>query len=341
MPSYKAPVEDVLFLLNDVFDYARYSNLPRFSDASIDVVEAILNEGGKFAEEVLLPLNRVGDLEGCKRADDGTVTTPKGFKEAYKAYVEGGWVGISGEPRIWRAGPAALPRRHAQRILALRQSRLLDVSRASPMARPRRSQTHASDELKAKYLPKLTTGEWTGTMNLTEPHCGTDLGLLKTKATPNADGSYAISGQKIFISSGEHDLADNIIHLVLARIEGAPAGVKGISLFLVPKVLVNEDGSLGRAQQPRLRRARAQDGHPRQRDLRDELRRREGLAGRRGEPRPQRDVRDDERRAARRRRAGPRPVRGRLPERRGLREGAPAGPLADRRRRPRKRPPIR
>jgi acyl-CoA dehydrogenase len=244
MPSYKAPVEDVMFLLNDVFEYNRYSNLPRFAEAPIDVVEAVLNEGGKFAEEVLQPLNRVGDLEGCKRADDGSVTTPKGFKQAYKGYVEGGWVGISGSPQF---GGQGLPLSLGVIVSEFMVSANLAFAMYPGLTNGAAAaiEVHATDELKAKYLPKLTSGEWTGTMNLTEPHCGTDLGLLKTRAVPNSDGSYAIAGQKIFISAGEHDLADNIVHLVLARIEGAPAGVKGISLFLAPKFLVNEDGSLG------------------------------------------------------------------------------------------------
>ena len=162
----------------------------------------------------------------------------------------------------------------------------------------------------------MVEGRWTGTMNLTEPHCGTDLGLLRTKAVKQGDGSYKITGTKIFISAGEHDLAENIVHLVLARIEGAPAGIRGISLFIVPKFLLKPDGSLGRAQRRHLRLDRGEDGHPRQLDLRDELRRRDRLPDRRGEPRHQRHVHDDERGAARRRRAGPRAVGGRLSERR-------------------------
>ena len=244
MPHYKAPVNDTVFLINDVFDFQRYSNLPRFSEAPIDVVEAVLNEGGKFAEQILQPLNLPGDQEGCKRLPDGSVVTPKGFKEAYKAFVEGGWVGVTGSTQY---GGQGLPH-----FLGVALSEYLIAANLAFAMYPGLTngasaalQVHGSEALKTRYLPKLTSGEWTGTMNLTEPHCGTDLGLIKTRAVKNADGSYAISGQKIFISAGEHDLAENIVHLVLARIEGAPAGVKGISLFLVPKFLVNEDGSLG------------------------------------------------------------------------------------------------
>jgi len=236
MPAYKAPVEDTLFLLTDVFDLGRFSNLPRFAEAPIDTVEAVLTEAGKFAEEVLQPLNVVGDREGCKRHDDGSVTTPKGFREAYKAYVEGGWVGISGAQQY---GGQGLP--HFLGVVASEYTISANLAFAMYPGLTNGAAAalamHANDALKQTYLPKLTSGEWTGTMNLTEPHCGTDLGLIKTKATRNADGSFALTGQKIFISSGEHDLAENIIHLVLARIEGAPAGVKGISLFVAPKFL--------------------------------------------------------------------------------------------------------
>ena len=244
MPSYKAPVDDTVFLLRDVLDYDRYGNLPRFGDAPLDVVEAVLSEGGKFAEEALQPLNRVGDVEGCVRADDRSVKTPKGFKEAYKAYAEGGWVGLDGDPAYGGQGlPHFLAVALSEYVIAANLSFAmypgLTNGAAAALA------THGSEELKRRYLPKMTTGEWTATMNLTEPHCGTDLGLIKTRATPQPDGSYAITGQKIFISAGEHDLADNIIHLVLARIDGAPAGTKGVSMFVAPKFLVNEDGSLG------------------------------------------------------------------------------------------------
>jgi acyl-CoA dehydrogenase len=244
MPSYKAPVQDTLFLLNDVFDYARYDNMPGFSEAPLDVVEAVLGEGAKIAEEVLQPLNRSGDMEGCTRHPDGSVTTPKGFKEAYKAFAEGGWVGIAGDPAYGGQGlPYFLSLALNEYAISANQAFAMysGLTNGAMAA----LHIHASEAQKRTYLPKMTSGEWCGTMNLTEPQCGTDLGLIKTRATPQTDGSYAISGQKIFISAGEHDLTENIIHLVLARIEGAPAGVKGISLFVVPKVLVRDDGSLG------------------------------------------------------------------------------------------------
>ena len=245
MPTYKAPVSDTVFLLNDVFDYAKHANAPGFSEAPIDVVEAVLGEGAKFVEEVVQPLNRSGDLEGCKRNADGSVTTPKGFKEAYKALVEGGWVGLSGDPEY---GGQGLPHFLAVLFNEYQISANLSFAMYPGLTNGavEAMMVHANDELKSRYLPKMTTGEWTGTMNLTESHCGTDLGLVKTKAVPLGDGSYAITGQKIFISAGEHDLADNIVHLVLARIEGAPQGVRGISLFVVPKFLPDADGKPGK-----------------------------------------------------------------------------------------------
>jgi len=244
MPTYKAPVDDALFLLNDVFHIDRYGNLPGFSDASPDVVEAVLREAAKFSEEVLTPLNRVGDKEGCKRAADGSVTTPTGFKDAYKQIIDGGWIGISVPAEYGGQGLPAT-------MTVMVNEFLCSANMAFAMY-PGLTQgaiaallVHASDALKKKYLPKMVEGVWTGTMNLTEPHCGTDLGLLRAKAVKQSDGSYKITGTKIFISAGEHDLSQNIIHLVLARIEGAPAGTKGISLFVVPKFLVNDDGSIG------------------------------------------------------------------------------------------------
>ncbi|MDR6657538.1 alkylation response protein AidB-like acyl-CoA dehydrogenase [Tardiphaga robiniae] len=244
MPSYKAPLEDVGFLLNDVFQFDRYNNLPGFADASADVREAILGEAAKLSEEVLQPLNRVGDLEGCKRNDDGSVTTPKGFKEAYKQVAEGGWLGLSAPAEF---GGQGLPVTLSQTVAEFQISANMAFSMYGGLTMGATAAliVHGKPEQKSMFLPKMVAGEWTGTMNLTEPHCGTDLGLLRTKAAPQADGSYKISGTKIFISAGEHDLADNIIHLVLARIEGAPAGIKGVSLFVVPKFMVNADGSIG------------------------------------------------------------------------------------------------
>ena len=244
MPVYKAPVQDVMFLLNDVFQIERYNNLPGFADATPDLIEAIVSEGAKLCEEVFQPVNLSGDKEGCTRHSDGSVTTPKGYKAAFDAYKAGGWLGL---PVPEEFGGQGLP----STLNAVMQEFLSSSNLALGMY-PGLTQgavaamlEHCSQEQKELYLPKMISGEWTGTMNLTEPHCGTDLGLLKTKAVPNGDGSYAITGTKIFISSGEHDMAENIIHLVLARVEGAPMGTKGITLFVVPKFKVNADGTLG------------------------------------------------------------------------------------------------
>ena len=244
MPSYRAPVEDVTFLLNDVFQIDRYNNLPGFSDASPDVRDAILSEAAKFSEQVLQPLNRVGDLEGCTRHDDGRVTTPKGFKEAFRQLGDGGWLGLAGSAEF---GGQGLPVVLAQTVNEFMVSANMAFSmyHGLTLGAVAALMVHGTDALKKTYVPKMLAGEWAGTMNLTEPHCGTDLGMLRTKATKQADGSYKISGTKIFISGGEQDLTANIVHLVLARIEGAPAGVKGLTLFVVPKVMVNADGSLG------------------------------------------------------------------------------------------------
>jgi len=244
MPSYKAPLEDVSFLLNDVFQIDRYDNLPGFSDASPDVREAILNEAAKLSEDVLQPLNRTGDIEGCVRHDDGRVTTPKGFKEAFRQVTDGGWLGLSAPVEY---GGQGLPVTLSQAVNEFQSSANMAFSMYGglTMGATAALVVHGKPEQKAMFVPKMVAGQWTGTMNLTEPQCGTDLGLLRTKAVKQADGSYKLSGTKIFISAGEHDLAENIIHLVLARIEGAPAGIKGVSLFVVPKILVNADGSLG------------------------------------------------------------------------------------------------
>ncbi|MDH4986188.1 acyl-CoA dehydrogenase [Aminobacter anthyllidis] len=244
MPTFRAPVQDTLFVLNDVLGYERYSNLAGFSDASPDVLEAILAEGAKLAENVMHPLNRVGDMEGCVRNDDGSVTTPKGFKEAFDQYREGGWMGLAvpvehgGQGLPYTVHSAVGEYMSAANMALMMYPGLTQGAMAAILV-------HGSDEQKATWLPKMVEGAWTGTMNLTEPHCGTDLGLLRSKAVPNGDGSYRISGQKIFISAGEHDMSDNIIHLVLARIEGAPEGVKGISLFIVPKFKLDASGNPG------------------------------------------------------------------------------------------------
>ena len=244
MTEYTAPTTDMKFVLNDVLQISKYSNLPGFSDVSEDLLDAILEEGGKLAANVLHPINHSGDKEGCTRHADSSVSTPAGLKEAYNEYREGGWQGLSFDPEY---GGQGLPH-----VLGLAVSEMMSAANMAFAMYPGLArgaantiEAHGDDEQKQTYLPKMISGEWAGTMNLTEPHCGTDLGLLKTKAVPAGDGSYKISGQKIFISAGEHDLTDNIVHLVIARIEGAPEGVKGISLFIVPKFLVNEDGSLG------------------------------------------------------------------------------------------------
>ncbi len=247
MPSYKAPIDDVMFILKDVLHIERYNNLPGFADAPIDMIEAILGESAKLCEEVLAPINREGDLQGCKRHPDGSVTTPKSFKVAYEKYVEGGWNGLTTDPEY---GGQGLPYTIGAVVNEFMSSANMAWSMypGLTLGAVAAIHTHASAEIKQKYLPNMIEGKWTGTMNLTEPHCGTDLGMLKSKAVPKGDDTYTIYGTKIFISAGEHDMAENIIHLVLARIEGAPAGTKGISLFVVPKFLINADGSLGERQ---------------------------------------------------------------------------------------------
>ena len=244
MPVYKAPVEDTLFVLNDVLGLEKFNNLPGFADATPDMIEAITGEAAKLSEEVLFPLNRVGDQEGCKRNDDGSVTPPKGFKQAYDQYCDGGWSGLSVPEEFGGQGlpytlHSAVGEYMSSANMALMMYPGLTNGAVAAIL------VHGSDVQQNTYLPNMVSGKWSGTMNLTEPHCGTDLGMLRTRAVPQPDGSYRITGQKIFISAGEHDMTENIVHLVLARIEGAPEGTKGISLFIVPKFLVNADGSVG------------------------------------------------------------------------------------------------
>ncbi len=244
MPRYDAPIRDIQFVLHELLNMNSYSNLPGFADATPDLVNQIIEESGKFAKDVLHPLNMVGDEQGCVRNADGSVTTPEGFKEAYRAMVDNGWPLLGVDPEM---GGQGLPYLLNTVINEMTSSANMAFGMYPGLTRGafEALMEGGSDEQKAKYGPKMAAGEWAGTMNLTEPSCGTDLGMMKTKAVPQADGSYKITGQKIWISGGEQDLTENIIHLVLAKIEGAPDTIKGVSLFVVPKFIVNEDGSLG------------------------------------------------------------------------------------------------
>lgn len=242
MSNYIAPIRDSLFILQEVLKVSEM-DVPGYGDLDKDFTEAVLNEAGKLASEVYAPLNRDGDSIGCS-LNDGNVSTPPGFKEAYNQLRDGGWPTLDAPEEFGGQGLPYLLNAVVNEILSsanvsLAIYQILTHGAASAIL------AHGSDELKSTFLPKLFSAEWGGTMNLTEPHCGTDLGLMRTKAEPQEDGTFRISGQKIFISAGDHDLSENIVHLVLARIPNGPKGVKGISLFVVPKYLVNEDGSLG------------------------------------------------------------------------------------------------
>jgi alkylation response protein AidB-like acyl-CoA dehydrogenase len=242
MPSYTAPIKDMQFVLHDVLKVTEQT-IPGYDELEADFTSAILEEAGKLTSEVLAPLNAVGDKEGC-RLENGVIYTPTGFKDAFAKVKEGGWPGLDmpeqygGQNMPYVMGTAVGEMFSASNQAFTMYQGLTHGAASAILA-------HGSDAQKDTYLPNMVSCEWTGTMNLTEPHCGTDLGLMRTKAAPQEDGSYKISGQKIFISSGDHDMADNIIHLVLAKIEGGPEGIKGVSLFIVPKFMVNEDGSLG------------------------------------------------------------------------------------------------
>jgi len=246
MPQYTAPLRDMQFVMHEVLNVTeQLKACERHADIDADTVNAVLDEGAKFASQVLLPLNISGDTEGC-RYDPATraVTAPGGFKEAYRQYVEGGWPALTADPAFGGQGlPLVVNQCFYEMLNACNQAWTMypGLSHGAHAA----LHAHGTEEQQRLYLPKLTSGEWTGTMCLTEPHCGTDLGLLRTRAEPQADGTYKITGEKIFISAGEHDLAANIVHLVLARLPDAPVGSKGISLFVVPKFKVGADGSLG------------------------------------------------------------------------------------------------
>ncbi len=244
MPTYQAPLRDFQFILDEVLGLGGYSNLPGFANADPETVAAILEEAGKLSEEVIQPLNRTGDVQGCTLNEDASVTTPDGFRDAYAQMVAGGWTGLSFPEEFGGQGlpnvvSLALNEMVSSACMAFGMYPGLTAAAAEALIHG------AADEQKSLYVPKLVSGEWTGTMNLTEPQCGTDLGLIRSKAVPNGDGTYAITGQKIWISAGEHDFSDNIIHLVLARMEGAPEGTKGLSLFVCPKFLPDDAGAPG------------------------------------------------------------------------------------------------
>ena len=245
MGQYTAPLRDMQFVLHELLNVeAEVKNMPKHADLDADTINQVLEEAGKFCAEVLFPLNQIGDSEGCTYEGDGVVRTPAGFKEAYRQYVEAGWPALGCDPEYGGQGlPAFVNNALFEMLNSANQAWTMypGLSHGAYEC----VHAHGAPELQKTYLPKLVDGTWTGTMCLTEPHCGTDLGMLRTKAEPNSDGSYAISGTKIFISSGEHDMAENIVHLVLARLPGAPMGTKGISLFIVPKFIPTDAGAPG------------------------------------------------------------------------------------------------
>ena len=327
MPTYKAPVSDTVFLLNDVFDYARYANAPGFSEAPIDIVEAVLSEGAKFVEEVVQPLNRVGDIEGCKRHDDGSVTTPKGFKEAYKALVDGGWVGLAGDPAY---GGQGLPRFLA--VLFSEYGNSANIAFCD-VSRPDQWRGRGADRPRRRGAQGPLSAE--DDHRRVDRHDVLDRAALRHRSRPHQDPRGS-AGRRLLFHHRPEDL-----HLRRRarsdrkhRSHGAGANRRrsgrGQGHLALPRAEIRAERRWRRrrAQRRRLRLDRAQDGHSRQYDGGAQFRRRQGLAGRRAASRAARDVRDDERRPARRRRPGPRRFRGRLSERRRLRQGAPAGPLA-------------
>ena len=268
---YRAPLDDFRLILGDVVGYDRVTATDRFADASMETVAAVLSEAGRLCEDVLAPLQRVGDQTPA-RLENGVVRLPPGFAEGYKAIAEGGWLSIAADPAHGGMGlPVTVATCVNEMIsgacLAIHLSPLLTQGQIEAL------EEHASEEIKATYLPRLHSGAWTATMNLTEPQAGSDVGAVGTKAQPQGDGTYAITGQKVYISGGDNDYAENVVHLVLARLPGAAEGTKGISLFLVPKFLLDADGRPGQRNGGERARARAQAGPAWLRDLRDVLRR--------------------------------------------------------------------
>ncbi|AEP10681.1 acyl-CoA dehydrogenase C-terminal domain-containing protein [Micavibrio aeruginosavorus] len=243
MPVYTAPLDNIRFVLNDVLGVEKLSTLPGYEEATPDMIDQIIEGGAAICQDILFPLNQSGDKEGCT-FENGVVRTPSGFKDAYKAFTEGGWTALAADPAYGGMGMPATVNFVLQEMICSANMSFGMYPGLSEGAY-NALHLHGTDALKQTYLPKLVTGEWSGTMCLTEPHCGTDLGLIKTKAVPNSDGSFAITGTKIFISAGEHDLTSNIIHLVLAKLPDAPEGVKGISLFVVPKFMPKDNGDVG------------------------------------------------------------------------------------------------
>ncbi len=292
MQNYNAPLRDMRFVLHELHDSSSLNHLPGLEEITPDLLDTILDEAAKFMSAVLLPLNASGDAEGC-RLDNGVVHTPKGFKDAYRQFAEAGWTALNCDPAYGGQGlPESVSKLIEEIICGCNLSFGLypGLSHGAYMA----LRSHGSDALKDQYLPKLVDGSWGGTMCLTEAQCGTDLGMLRTKAVPQADGSYKISGSKIFISSGEHDLTENIVHLVLARLPDAPCGHQGHQPVRRTEVPAAGRRLAGSAQRRALHRHRAQDGNPRLGDLPAELRRCNRLARRRTEQGHARDVRHDE-----------------------------------------------
>ena len=245
MPTYAAPLRDMQFVMYELLEVENtFKEIPQYAEIDKETINQVLEEAGKFCSEILLPLNQVGDKEGCQRLDDGGIKTPTGFKDAYQQFIEGGWPALACDAKY---GGQALPQLINSAVYEMMNSANQAWTMYPGLSHGAYECLHAhgTEYQKNTYLEKLVSGQWTGTMCLTEPHCGTDLGILKTKAEPLDDGTYRITGTKIFISSGDHDLSENIVHLVLARLPNAPEGSKGISLFVVPKFLPDEAGEPG------------------------------------------------------------------------------------------------